>query len=479
MAKQAIKKTPDSIESITESKLSRVEMIAREALDILGEQAPDDLRRSVAEVRAQHETEIAALNERIEGAGAEIERLTSALKASERLAEERFTEAEEVWALAHAHAADLATATRDLEAARDDVEFLRTTADSRARELQSLTDRHAALTRELTELREQHAAIENTLAAAESAKETVESDLDAARARIESLGTAMDAAAREAQRRIETLERDLNAARLDLTEQMQRSDTLSTELTDAQRRVEELEEANDERIERIESLVADVTATRNQLAERGTQLSDAEQRSQIARESLAEALTQLAEAGEERDHAVAKLAERSAEVAAIRREVADVSQRLVDRDRQLANLLDGAPAQPEPAEPAAAVAQHADPDLLAALRTDLDARTTELHFLREQMDRADERSERYRERAETAQRSLEKAAAIVRRARRRSSNRSEQFGNLVNRLTSMRIRCENLEARLHAEMARSKRTTQIAMACAGVAVLTLIGAFFV
>ncbi|MEO0630530.1 MAG: hypothetical protein AAFY46_07350, partial [Planctomycetota bacterium] len=72
MAKQAVKKASETIESITESKLSRVEMIAREALDILGEEAPDDLRRSVAEVKAQHEAEVASLSERLTTAGNEI-----------------------------------------------------------------------------------------------------------------------------------------------------------------------------------------------------------------------------------------------------------------------------------------------------------------------------------------------------------------------------------------------------------------------
>ncbi|MEO1585351.1 MAG: hypothetical protein AAFR96_12380, partial [Planctomycetota bacterium] len=163
-----------------------------------------------------------------------------------------------------------------------------------------------------------------------------------------------------------------------------------------------------------------------------------------------------------------------------RREIAEVSQRLADRDRQLADLLDGAAqvsieTAPEQQEASGPV----DSDELASLRTDLDARTTELAYLREQLDRADERADRYREKTESAQRSLEKAAAIVRRARRRSSKRNAEFTKLVHRLTSTRIRCENIEARLLQEMARTKRTTQIAIGCGAIAVLTLIGAFFV
>lgn len=468
--KNADRKAPDSVESIAESKLSRVEMIAREALDILGEEAPEDLRRSVAEVRAQHEIELAELNGKLDTAGTRIEELTAQVRSAERLAEDRFAEAEEVWKLAHSHAADLASTSQQLDEACEEIELLRVTADSRARELDELKARHETLIGELQTANDEAAGLRSTIEAETTRRERVERALAEARDRIESLGTAMDAAAKNARERIETLETELAESRELAEERGERVATLETELTGARAQVEELEEANDERVERIESLTRDLTATRDELAERGSRLADAEQRSQEARETLAEVRTALEELTEERDEATAKLSQRTAETARARRELADLTQRLAERDRQLADLTENDGAAPPPVTAATDSAE------IAEIRAELEARTTELAYLREQTDRADARADRYRDRAEAAERSLEKAAAIVRRARRRSSERNGQFGALVTRLTATRIRCENLEARAEAQAERIKRLTVTAIGTSVVAAASLLAA---
>ncbi|MEM9662867.1 MAG: hypothetical protein AAF937_11230 [Planctomycetota bacterium] len=482
MAKQAIKKSSDPIETIAESKLSRVETIAREALDILGEEAPDDLRRSVAEVRAQHAIEIAGLTDRLDKAGAKVSGLKKQLKAAERLAQDRFRESEEVWELANRHASDLAIATKDLQTARDELDFLRVTAESRGREIFDLNAKSDALTTELAQLRAKTVSLEAALAESESSNATLSDDLAAARQRVDALGTAIDAASREASRRIESLETEVAAAQTALAEQVARAEAAVADLDEAREQVDMLEEANDERVARIESLTADLAATRDQLAERGSQLSDAEQRSQAAREGLAEAVTELAETADARDEAMADLRERSSELATLRRELAEATQRLADRDRQLADLLEGASLAEEHAEPQPEPDRQPEPEPhetledIARLQSELESQRVEIATFRGEMDRADERADRFATQADRAERSLEKARALVRRARRRSSKRNVEFTKLVHRLTSMRIRCENLEARVHAEVARGQRLLQIAVVCGGTAVLGVAAA---
>ncbi|MEO1717055.1 MAG: hypothetical protein AAFR76_08075, partial [Planctomycetota bacterium] len=233
MAKQAIKKASEPIETIAESKLSRVEMIAREALDILGEEAPDDLRRSVAEVKAVHAAELEALNGKLTKADGQIKDLKKQIKSAERLADDRFKEAEEAWALANTHASELASTTKDLEQVREELDLLRVTAESRGRELFDLNAKHDVLTTELDQLRAQSIALEARLAESDTHKEHLDEELTAARQRIDALGTAIDAAAREASRRIEALENDLDAAQSLLTEESARAEAAAADLAEA------------------------------------------------------------------------------------------------------------------------------------------------------------------------------------------------------------------------------------------------------
>jgi chromosome segregation ATPase len=410
-------------QTITESKLSRVEMIAREALEILGESAPDDLRRSVAEERARHEHEMAGIIERLEAAAGQVRLLQREVEASARLADDRFNEAEEAWALAGAHAAELSSVSSTLDQAHAELELLRVTNASRAREVQRLSDTIRMLSREL----------------------------DQVRAEIDTLRTEL----------AETTE-DRDDLRQQADEALHHA--AQTERSSAQLR--------DELQARLNTLTAQLEETRLQADAERSRAEQAEQATAAAQGRVSEAQDFAQSLMVERDAAVTESERRTGEADALRRDMAALSSTLAARDQEIVRLIESKAAlppaptpTPTPQPPVSADAAPAD----EALHADLLA----------QLARADARAGKYQRRAEQAEASLHKAAALVRRARRRSARRTEQFAGTVDTLSAMRIKTENLEADRLRLSEQLRWTTRAMYTAGGLAGLFLILALIV
>lgn len=419
----------EAAQTITESKLSRIETIAREALDILGESAPDDLRRSAAEERARHESELRAIESRLEHAGAQISELGRQLTSAERLAEDRRIEAEEVWSLMGTQGASLAAAEQSLATARSELDLARVTADSRAREIDRLARHAASLSAEFADAANEIDTLRIELA------ETVE-DRDEQRARSEELRTLSDAATARLESAVHSLEARLSA--------------LQAELAAARRSLDEAAAGEIESRDTIARLTERAASSEQQRDAHAADLTDAH----------------------------AELADRRSELARLRREMADLSATLAERDRTIADMADTAAHTPGARvlvkdQPDAGIATAA-PGTASdeGLSAQLDATRIEMDYLRQQLDRADDRAARFKERAESAESSLDKAAVLVRRARRRSAKRTEQYAGTVAAITAMRIRAENLEAERDAALAQSIKGLRLAL---GGGALGLVG----
>ena len=477
---------------IAEGKLLRVEMIAREALDILGEDAPEDLRRSAADERARHEDEIRTLEDKLDCAARQIKSLSLDIKAAQRLAEDRLAEAEEVWGLASIQAADIKLANEQIEDMSSEIGLLRVTADSRAREIETLL-RDAETTAE-----ELEAALSERDTLREELSETVE-DRDAIRAQLHSAyGTIQNL-----QEILENLRQEHETAATEMQGQL--AEALETN--------DDLSERLAQHADRISTLEADLDLARQQIADRSSSLHDAEERLQAARETLAELETELdqstnaLESSKLSEQAAIEQASRArAELGKIRSELADLTARLAERDRLIAELSNqehgAAPTEPvlRPIEPVRAIEQASDDAVaepafqvvatdtmtaepteaelteLARLREDLEARQTEMAFLREQLDRADARAARYKDKAQEALTAYEKSKAIVRRARRRSARRTELYAGTVDAMSRLRIRCTELSSERD-ELAELARIRLIwALAAGGLALIGILSA---
>jgi chromosome segregation protein len=334
-----------------------------------------------------------------------------------------------------AQGAALAAAEQSLSTARSELDLARVTADSRAREIDRLARHAASLSSKLADATNEIDTLRIELA------ETVE-DRDEQQARAEEIRTLSDAATARLESTVQTLE------------------------------------------SRLSSLEADLDAARRSI--------DAAAASEIeSRDTIARLTERAASAEQERDaHAAdltstqVELTDRRSELARLRREMADLSATLAERDRTIADMADTAahfpvahlPVKDQPAaaiEPAAPAHAHDDLD------AQLDATRIEMNFLRQQLDRADERAARFKSRAESAEASLDKAAVLVRRARRRSAKRTEQYAGTVAAISAMRIRAENLESERDAALAQSTMGLRLAIGGGAVGLIGILLAILV
>ncbi|MEM1071521.1 MAG: hypothetical protein AAGH71_01680 [Planctomycetota bacterium] len=489
MPKQATRSKPratsDPAETITESKLSRVETIAREALDILGTDAPEDLRRSAADERAEHEARLAAiegrrkeLEDELTKAGERAAELERAVTAAERLAEERHAEAEEVWELARQHADESASATAKIESLENDLALTRVTADSRARAHDEVLAELKQAGETLQAAQSTEAELRGALAAISEARDTVTEELETLRAEQGRFADEIASLREQHADALRSIEADLAHASTTAEAEKVRAAALGDDLTEARSELEAATTELGEAVDRIATIQGDLTTARNEIAQRSASQRDAEERLQRAREAHAELETELEDARQYLEQC-----ERArAELHQSRQEMADLTTKLAERDRTIVELTsettDRAGSGPaESAYPAAAsIAPQGNESALSEMEAELEARSTELAYTREQLDRADARATRYRDRAEQAKQELEKAKAIVRRARRRAARRTDSFAGTIQALTGYRERCSHLERECLTLQENARIRTIWAVAAGGLALIGILSA---
>ncbi|MEM8756485.1 MAG: hypothetical protein AAGF47_01720 [Planctomycetota bacterium] len=457
--KTADSQATESIGSMAEGKLSRVEMIAREALEILGEAAPEDLRRSAAEERARHEAAMRRVENDLRAATQQAGELERQLKSAERLAADRLQEAEEVWDLAQQQAADLAEKAGTLDTVRDDLALARITADSRAREVDELSSELHAASSRADEAEADLVSVGRALDEAAAARDTLRDSLDEALTRVDALAAELAEAQDAATVRTARLEAVIAAAERELLAQNERAMTAESDLAEAQTA--------------LESQRSDLERTREDLAVRAATLTDTEERLQNARERVASLETRVETLSStyqqliaERDDALESLGRAEREIASLRHEIAQFSAKLADRDKTIAGLSVAGSAT---AELSAAADDAGTPTIDPGWER-------ELASLREQLDRADERASRYRARAHDAERRQKKAVTMVRRARRRAAIRTEAYAGTINAMSQMRAGQIELERALERTTDLAKTRLTWLIATSSLAVLAFLSA---
>lgn len=431
-------------DTIAESKLARIQLIAREALDILGEDSPEVLRKSHAEAVAVFENQISGLETRLAGAAEQIRSVEGELRHQTRLAQDRLEEAEKVWDVAAEQAQTIKQQQTQIEERQGEIDE----REKSIRELKSRLDEAGALA---TALREE---IASTRSQAEKAQQRLDeriaeltAGIEAHEASLATLAMEMAEAVQErdsALAQVESTEFELSLLRDELSETSARL----VESTDAVRTLRGRLEEVEERAETSQSLADELGARLETMA------------------------AQLAELGESE-------AEARADITAARTEIADLSGRLAERDQMISRLSQQTSRAPVVVEQKAAeqkpIEQVTSIDVPAEvrhLREVLDAKETEAAFMREQMDRADERADRYRDKMEQATEALEKANAIVMRARRRASARTQQYAQTIEAMSALHVRFDVLKGELAAAEARASRHLLIARLCGAAAGLT-------
>lgn len=429
-------------DTIAESKLARIQLIAKEALDLLGEDTPEELRQSHAQTVGKLKQQIAGLEARLAGAAEQLRGVEGDLRHAQRLAQDRLEEAEKVWDVA----ADQAKTIQSQESLIESREAELTQREESIRELKDSLDeamsRTQSLKDEIASERSKHDAAERKLA---RKVEELGVQIRAHESSLAQLGTELARATEERDQALTTTEE----TETELARVREELETKSQRLTESQ---------------------ASLRATREQLEE----IEIRAEASRAQAETLDAQLTAMSAEVE-----ALRLSEDEArtELASVRTEIADLSARLADRDQTIARLsqrqapaLTPAPSpviETKPTPPSFDI-----PEEIQSLREALDAKETEAAFMREQMDRADERADRYRDEAEQAQQSLEKANAIVMRARRRAAARTQQYAQTIEAMSALHVKYDVAAGDLRRAESRAARHLTVARLCGAAAGLT-------
>lgn len=467
---QTKSRTTGPADSIAEGKLARVEMIAMEALDILGEESPKQLRESHALAIAEFSEQITNLEHRLQGAAEQIKSVEGELRHANRLASDRLEEAERVWDVAAEQANELKAKKAEIdEQLKLNNSQSQTIAELKLK-IEETNSEASTLRKELTEHQSQSEAIQQQL----------ESQLD-------------DAATRASE--LEAFADELKSQLDELTTQAAKHESNLLKLTEE---LAATAEERDEALSQFEHAEGQLADVREELAERSTRLSEAQAAVTIAREQLAEIETRVESSdsrAEELEAANAELiekveafkqaeAETQSQINSARSEMAELSGRLAERDQTIAKLsqqVGGQPAEQAPLPVVAEPIKTEDFADRASLQAELDARNTEAAYMHEQMERADARADQYKERMESAELSLEKAHAIVMRARRRASLRTQQYSDTIEAMSALHVRYDVLKGELRKAESMASRHLLIGRlsgaAAIMAAILALISAF--
>ncbi len=431
--------TAQQADSIAESKLARIQLIAKEALDLLGEDSPEVLRQNHAEAVAGMQQQVASLEARLAGAAEQLKGVEGELRHAQRVASDRLDEAEKVWDVAAEQAQTIKKQQTEIETGQSNI----TERDASISELKSKLDKAG------TEARKLRDEIKDQKTQAEAASEALQTKITELTDRIgvhevslAQLGSELARATEErdeALGQIEENETELGRLRDELTEVTSRL----SESTDAAANLRSQLDEVEARATTSQALADDLEARLDTLSAQFTELSQSEE---AVRTDLAEART----------------------------EIADLSGKLADKDQTIARLSQQpgkAPIQIEqkPLEPQKPLDVPAE---IQRLRDALDAKETEAEFMQQQMDRADERAEKYRDRAQQASESLEKANAIVHRARRRASSRTQQYAETIEAMSALHVKFDVIKGELRTMESRANRHLLIARLCGAAAALT-------
>ncbi|MCA9274207.1 MAG: hypothetical protein KDA31_14310 [Phycisphaerales bacterium] len=430
---------PAQADSIAESKLARIQLIAKEALDLLGEDSPEVLRKNHAEAVAVMQQQVTNLEARLAGAAEQIKSVEGELRHAQRVADDRLQEAEKVWDVAAEQAQTIKKQQTEIES-RDTTITERETSIT---ELKGKLDAAGTETRKLhDEIRSQKSQADSARAALEQKITELTDQIDEHEASLAKLGSELARASEErddALTQIEENETELSRMRDELAD-------LSARLTESTQAATALRAQLDEVQSRAASSEAIADELEGRISVIQGQLTELSQSEEAAHTDLAEA----------------------------RSEIADLSGRLAEKDQTIARLSqqpNRAPAQIEqkPLEVAEPISVPAE---IQRLRDALDAKETEAEFMREQMDRADERADKYRDRAQQAKESLEKANAIVMRARRRATARTQQYSETIEAMSALHVKYDVMKGELRELEARANRHLLIARLCGAAAALT-------
>ncbi len=426
-------------DTIAESKLARIQLIAREALDLLGEDSPEVLRKTHAEAVAAMTQQLANLEARLAGAAEQIKSIEGELRHAQRLADDRLEEAEKVWDVASEQAqtikgqqTEIQESHKSLAEREASITELKSNLDAAHHQAESLRDeikaQKSAAKNAQQELNDRIAQLTSTIAAHESSLAQLASELaSTAEERDQALALA------------EAAETELAQLRDELTEQSARL----VESTDSVRTLQGQLDEVEARAESSQSLADELTAKLDAMTGRLTELSHSEE-------------------------------DARADIAQARSEIAELSGRLAEKDQTIARLSQQASRSPVQIEqkPLAIAAPIDVPAEFARIREALDAKETEAAFMREQMDRADVRADAYRDRMEQAQESLEKANAIVMRARRRATARTQQYAETIEAMSALHVKYDVIKGELRQMQSRANRHLLIARLCGAAAALT-------
>lgn len=426
-------------DTIAESKLARIQLIAREALDLLGEDSPEVLRKSHAEAVAAMTQQLANLEARLAGAAEQIKSVEGELRHAQRLADDRLEEAEKVWDVASEQAQTIKTQQTEIEESR-----------------KHLTEREASITE-----------LKSKLAAANTQADSLREEIKAQKAAAKDACTTLEERIAELSAKISAHEASLAQLGSELASTAEERDQA---LAQAEAADTELAQLRDEFAQQSARLVETTDSVRTLQS----QLDEVETRAESS-QSLADELTAKLDAMTERLSELAQSEDEArSDIAQARSEIAELSGRLAEKDQTIARLSKQSSRTPVQIEqkPLPAPAPIDVPAEIERLREALDAKETEAAFMREQMDRADARAEKYRDRMEQAGESLEKANAIVMRARRRATARTEQYAETIEAMSALHVKHDVLKGELRLMQSRANRHLLIARLCGAAAALT-------
>jgi len=257
-------------DSIAESKLDRVKLIAKEALDILGEESPDSLRKAHSKAIVDYNDQITNLEHRLKGAAEQVKSVEGELRHSTRLASDRLEEAERVWDVAAEQSQQLKSKQADL--------------DEQVKISSSQSETISKLKHTITESGEAASELQDKLTT-EIASTTEQRD--------------------EALSQYEHAQSQLVHIRDELAERSARLSETQAAVTIAREQIAEIEtsaEISLARIEELESLNIDLAEALDALKESE---ADAQTQLNTARSEMAELTGKLAS----RDQTIAKLSE--------------------------------------------------------------------------------------------------------------------------------------------------------------------------
>jgi chromosome segregation protein len=459
-------------DSIAEGKLARVELIAREALDILGEESPEKLRKDHAAAVAEYDDQITNLEHRLQGAAEQIKSVEGELRHSNRLAADRLEEAERVWDVA-------AEQANELKAKKAEIGEHIQTNNAQTQTIAELKLNIKKSNSEASKLRSELIKHQSQSEALQQQLESKLEDASGKAGKLESFAEKLKGQLDELSTQVTTHEASLIQLTAELASTAEERDEALSQYEHAESQLSDVRDELAERSARLSEAQAAVTIAREQIAEIETRAEISDTRAdelELLNRELSEAIEALKQAE----------VDTQLQITTARGEMADLSGRIAERDKTIASLskqVGTQASEPSPTQvaskPAALKAEL--PEDQTQLMAELDARNTEAAYIREQMERADSRAELYKERMESSELALEKAHAIVMRARRRASLRTQQYSDTIEAMSALHVRYDVLKGELSKAESMAGRHLLIGRlsgaAAIMAAILALISAF--